>query len=221
MLCPHVMDAPGRAICDANTDNCEARRQAAFGATTAADCLPSGCLQHRLHSDRRHVRDMAPARPVAPGMGKAEGASGPVDRSSRPKRVRSPSCRGPVSGSRPCGARGPRPMARPSALYKHLCVNGLTPRPTSIQNSEHRTPKVAPPLQLAPPSRQYRQPAANRQTRPDREQPVEAPQLGPEWVELCADCALSVAFAHSPVARFWYWRWQRNGCHAVPNGFVA
>ena len=50
----------------------------------------------------------------------------------------------------------------------------------AYQHSDHRAaelPDLAAPLQLAPPPWQYRLQAAHQPTRPNWEQPVEAPQL--------------------------------------------
>src|SRR5208282_674384 len=55
---------------------------------------------------------------------------------------------------------------------------GLRPRLQHLRRARRRTAKMAPSLQLASASWQYRRQATHQPPRTDREQPVEAPQLG-------------------------------------------
>ena len=71
----------------------------------------------------------------------------------------------------------PGPTARPSASSRPPCANGPMPGPTTPHATRRRAALLHAPIQLASSSWQYRRRATHQHTRPDREQPVEAPQL--------------------------------------------
>src|SRR3954467_3811070 len=79
---------------------------------------------------------------------------------------------------------------------------GLCQSLSALRSSWRRASALAAPLQLAPPPWQYRRQTAHQQTRSNREQPVEAPQLGRPHVRLVATVIASGALFRRRLAAF-------------------